>query len=197
MFLTSYIKSLIVSLTILTLTTLVSVNSLAEPATSGNLLPNAGDGVNTGVQNSNSTIDGLDSASGFTLNGIQDFTSQYKELEAKGTGTVSASGSLVNITTTKQSGGTHTTTTTSLDGGVTLNATTEVQNCEWQGSSYQCGQATSGRDSYQTTIKIQDENNNTLAITTFNRNNDAGYRQNTHTYTDTATHTGTGARNWD
>ena len=197
MCLTNYIKVLIGSLTILTLTTLVSVNSLAETATSGNLLPNAGDGVNTGVQNSNSTIDGLDSASGFTLNGIQDFTSQYKELEAKGTGTVSASGSLVGITTTKQSGGSHTTTTTSLDGGVTLNATTEVQNCEWSGSSYQCGQATSGRDSYQTTIKIQDENNNTLAITVFNRNNDAGYRQNTHTYTDTATHTGTGARNWD
>ena len=197
MYLTNYIKLLIGSLTILTLTTLVSVNSFGETATSGNLLPNAGDGVNTGVQNSNSTIDGLDSASGFTLNGIQDFTSQYKELEAKGTGTVSASGSLLNITTTKQSGGTHTTTETSLDGGVTLNATTEVQNCEWSGSSYQCGQATSGRDSFQTTIKILDGSNNTLAITTFNRNNDAGYRQNTHTYTDTATHTGTGARNWD
>ena len=164
MCLTNYIKVLIGSLTILTLTTLVSVDSLGETATSGNLLPNAGDGVNTTAQNSNSTIDGLDSASGFTLNGIQDFTSQYKELEAKGTGTVSASGSLLNITTTKQSGGTHTTTETSLDGGVTLNATTEVQNCEWSGSSYQCGQATSGRDSYQTTIKIQDENNNTLAI---------------------------------
>jgi hypothetical protein len=197
MYLTSYIKSLIVSLTILTLTTLVSVNSLAETATSGNLLPNAGDGVNTNAQNSNSTIDGIDSSSGFTLNGITDYSSNYNELEAQGTGTVSASGSLLNITTTKQSGGTHTTTETSLDGGVTLNATTEVQNCEWSGSSYQCGQATSGRDSFQTTIKIIDGSNNTLAITTFNRNNDAGYRQNTHTYTDTATHTGTGARNWD
>ena len=197
MYLTNYIKLLIGSLTILTLTTLVSVDSLGETATSGNLLPNAGDGVNTTAQNSNSTIDGLDSASGFTLNGIQDFTSQYKELEAKGTGTVSASGSLLNITTTKQSGGTHTTTETSLDGGVTLNATTEVQNCEWVGSSYQCGQATSGRDSYQTTIKILDANDNVFAITTFNRNNDAGYRQNTFTYTDSATHTGTGARKWD
>ena len=197
MYLTNYIKLLIGSLTILTLTTLVSVDSLGETATSGNLLPNAGDGVNTTAQNSNSTIDGLDSASGFTLNGIQDFTSQYKELEAKGTGTVSASGSLLNITTTKQSGGTHTTTETSLDGGVTLNATTEVQNCEWSGSSYQCGQATSGRDSYQTTIKILDANDNVFAITTFNRNNDAGYRQNTFTYTDSATHTGTGARKWD
>ena len=197
MYLTNYIKSLIVSLTILTLTTLVSVNSLAETATSGNLLPNAGDGVNTNTQNSNSTIDGIDSSSGFTLNGITDYSSNYNELEAQGTGTVSASGSLLNITTTKQSGGTHTTTETSLDGGVTLNATTEIQNCEWSGSSYQCGQATSGRDSFQTTIKIIDGSNNTLAITTFNRNNDAGYRQNTHTYTDTATHTGTGARNWD
>ena len=197
MYLTNYIKLLIGSLTILTLTTLVSVNSFGETATSGNLLPNAGDGVNTNAQNSNSTIDGIDSSSGFTLNGITDYSSNYNELEAQGTGTVSASGSLVNITTTKQSGGTHTTTETSLDGGVTLNATTEVQNCEWSGSSYQCGQATSGRDSFQTTIKILDGSNNTLAITTFNRNNDAGYRANTHTYTDTATHTGTGARNWD
>ena len=189
---------MIVSLTILTLTTLVSVNSLAETATSGNLLPNAGDGLNTNTQNSNSTIDGIDSSSGFTLDsGIQDYASQYNELEAKGTGNVSASGSLVNITTTKQSGGSFTTTETSLDGGVTLNATTEVQNCEWSGSSYQCGNAQSGRDSYSTTIKILDGNNNTLSITTFSRNNDAGYRQNTHTYTDTATHLGTGARNWD
>ena len=197
MCLTNYIKVLIGSLTILTLTTLVSVNSFGETATSGNLLPNAGDGVNTGVQNSNSTIDGLDSASGFTLNGIQDFTSQYKELEAKGDGTVSASGSLVDISTTTQSGNSFTTTETSLDGGVTLNATTEIQNCEWSGSSYQCGTATSGRDTFSTTIKILDENDNVLAITTMNRNNDAGYRQNTFTYTDTATYTDTGSRKWD
>ena len=182
---------------VLILTTFLISQSKAETATSGNLLPNAGDGVNTNAQNSNSTIDGIDSANGFTLNGITDYSSNYNELEAQGTGTVSASGSLVNITTTTQSGNSHTTTTTSLDGGVTLNATTEVQNCEWSGSSYQCGQATPGRDTFQTTIKILDENSNTLVITTFNRNNDAGYRSNTHTYTDTATHTGTGARNWD
>ena len=175
MYLTSYIKSLIVSLTILTLTTLVSVNSLAETATSGNLLPNAGDGVNTNAQNSNSTIDGIDSSTGFTLNGITDYSANYNELEAQGTGTVSASGSLVNISTTTQSGASFTTTETSLDGGVTLNATTEVQNCEWSGSSYQCGQATSGRDSFSTTIKILDENDNVLSITTLTRNNDAGY----------------------
>ena len=197
MYLTSYIKSLTGLLTILTLTTLVSVNSLAETATSGNLLPNAGDGVNTNTQNPNSTIDGIDSSTGFTLNGITDFSSNYNELEAQGTGTVSASGSLLNITTTKETGGSFTTTADSLDGGVTLNATTEVQNCEWSGSSYQCGQATSGRDSFSTTIKILDENDNVLSITTLTRNNDSGYRSNTHTYTDTATYTDTGSRKWD
>ena len=187
---------MIVSLTILTLTTLVSVNSLAETATSGNLLPNAGDGRSNN-QHSNSTIDGIDSASGFTLNGITDFSASYNELEAQGTGTVSASGSLVNITTTKETGGSFTTTTDSLDGGVVLNATTEVQNCEWSGSSYQCGQATNGRDSFTTTIKILDENDNVFSITSFTRNNDAGYNNNTHTYTDTATYTDTGSRKWD
>jgi outer membrane biosynthesis protein TonB len=197
MCLTNYIKRLIVSLTILTLTTLVSVNSLAETATSGNLLPNAGDGVNTNAQHPNSTIDGIDSATGFTLNGITDYSSNYNELEAQGTGTVSASGSLVNITTTKETGGSFTTTTDSLDGGVNLTSITEVQNCEWSGSSYQCGQATPGRDSYSTTVKILDENDNVLAITTMNRNNDSGYRSNTFTYTDTITYTDTGSRKWD
>ena len=182
---------------VLILTTLLVSQSKAETATSGNLLPNAGDGVNTNAQNSNSTIDGIDSATGFTLNGITDYSANYNELEAQGTGTVSASGSLVDISTTSQSGVSFTTTTTSLDGGVTLTAITEVQNCEWSGSSYQCGQATSGRDSYTTTIKILDENDNVLSITSLTRNNDSGYRQNTHTYTDTATYTDTGSRKWD
>ena len=69
MYHTSYIKRSIVSLTILILTTLVSVNSLAETATSGNLLPNAGDGHNLLSQSSNNTqLDSMGSADGFTLN---------------------------------------------------------------------------------------------------------------------------------
>ena len=82
---------------VLILTTFLVSQSKAETATSGNLLPNAGDGVNN-TQHSNSTIDGIDSSTGFTLNGITDFSSNYNELEAQGTGTVSASGSLVDIT---------------------------------------------------------------------------------------------------
>jgi len=198
---TNYIKRSIVSLTILILTTLVSVNSLAETATSGNLLPNAGDGFNSNSQNpanNNTTIDSMGSANGFTLNGITDYTSgQWNELEAQGTGTVSASGSLVGLNLITENATNHTTTTTSLDGGVTLTGITEVQNCEWNQSSYRCGSSGSSRDSFSTTIKILDENNNVLAITTMNRNNDAGYRGNSYTYTDTATYTDTGSRNWD
>lgn len=177
---------------LLTLTILVNV-SKAETATSGNLLPNAGDGKGA-LQSSSSTLDSTNSNSGFTLNGIGSWNN---ELEASGTGTVSATGSLENITTTTQSGNSHTTTTTSLDGGVTLNATTEIQNCEWQGSAYQCGNSRPGRDSYSTTIKILDENENVLTSTSITRNNDAGYNSNTYTYTDTVTHNDTGARNWD
>ena len=43
-----------------------------------------------------------------------------------------------------------------LDNGVTLDSTTVVQNCEWSGSSHQCGQAQSGRDTFKTTVKILD-----------------------------------------
>ena len=186
---------LIILLTTLILTiSLVTSESKAETATSGNLLPNAGDG-RTNPQNQNSTLDNTGYSSGFTFDsGISGWPN---ELEAEGTGTVSATGSLENITTTTQSGNSHTTTTTSLDGGVTLNSSTEVQNCEWSGSSYQCGNIRYGRDSYSTTLKILDENNNVLASTSITRNNDAGYNSNTYTYTDTVTHTDTGARKWD
>tara|TARA_Y100001937_G_scaffold19853_1_gene27468 strand:+ start:566 stop:2335 length:1770 start_codon:yes stop_codon:yes gene_type:complete len=199
MCLTNYTKRLIASLTILTLTTLVSVNSLAETATSGNLLPNAGDGQSS-FQNTTDNLapDKVGSGSGFTIDsGIQAFA---KELEAKGEGIVSDTGSLVGVSTTTQSGNSFTTTTDSLDGGVTLNSITEVQNCEWTSSSYRCGQASQGggqRDTYTNTIKITDENGNLLAVTTFTRNNDAGYNSNTHTYTDTVTNTLPGSRNYE
>ena len=167
-----------------------------ETATTGNLLPNAGTGQ-TSVQHSNSTIDGINSSTGFTLNNITDYSSSYNELEANGTGTVTATGSLLNITTEKETGGQFTTTADSLDGGVTLTSKTEVQNCEWTGSAYQCGQATSGQDSYSTTVTILDADENELATVTQNRNQDSGYNNNTYTYTDTITHTGEGARKWE
>ena len=173
------------------ITVLITEGAKADTATTGNLLPNAGTGQ-TSVQHSNSTIDGINSSSGFTLNNITDYSSNYNELEANGTGTVSATGTLLNI-----SAGDHTTTEDSLDGGVTLSSKTEVQNCEWVGSAYQCGQATTGQDSYSTTVTILDADENELAKVTQNRNTDSGYNNNTYTYTDTVTHTGEGARKWE
>ena len=170
---------------------LIPTIGLTETATTGNLLPNAGTGQ-TSVQHSNSTIDGINSSTGFTLNNITDYSSSYNELEANGTGTVSATGTLLDI-----SAGDHTTTADSLDGGVTLTSKTEVQNCEWTGSSHRCGQATSGQDSYSTTVTILDADENELAKVTQNRNTDSGYNNNTYTYTDTVTHTGEGARKWE
>ena len=72
---------------------LIHTTGLTETATTGNLLPNAGTGQ-TSVQHSNSTIDGINNSNGWTLNNITDYSSNYNELEAQGTGTVSAAGTL-------------------------------------------------------------------------------------------------------
>ena len=144
-------KKLTLLLLILLSTTL---KSNSEEATSGNLLPNAGTGQ-TSYQNSSGSIDGINGSTGWTTTGVSDFGN---ELEILGTGSISASGSLLGIDTTKATdGASFTTTADSLDGGVRLNSTTEVQNCEWSGSAYACGQHTAGRDSYSTTVKILDE----------------------------------------
>jgi len=180
-----------------TLILIISVNEIkAEEATTGNLLPNAGDGQSSFQNTQDShTPDKVGSGSGFTIDsGIQAF---QKELEAKGTGNVTANGSLVGITTEKENGGQFSITADSLDGGVSLNSLTEVQNCEWLGSTSRCGSATAGADSYKTILKILDDNNNVLATTSITRNNDAGYGVNSYTYSDTIAHNGTGARKWD
>jgi len=180
-----------------TLILIISVNEIkAEEATTGNLLPNAGDGQSSFQNTQDShTPDKVGSGSGFTIDsGIQAF---QNELEAKGTGNVTANGSLVGITTEKENGGQFSITADSLDGGVSLNSLTEVQNCEWLGSTSRCGSATAGADSYKTILKILDDNNNVLATTSITRNNDAGYGVNSYTYSDTIAHNGTGARKWD
>ncbi len=180
-----------------TLILIISVNEIkAEEATTGNLLPNAGDGQSSFQNTQDShTPDKVGSGSGFTIDsGIQAF---QNELEAKGTGNVTANGSLVGITTEKENGGQFNITADSLDGGVSLNSLTEVQNCEWLGSTSRCGSATAGADSYKTILKILDDNNNVLATTSITRNNDAGYGVNSYTYSDTIAHNGTGARKWD
>ena len=150
----------------------------AEEITTGNLLPN-GAGNSSSYQSVDSTIPSV-STNGFNTAGtIRDWGG---ELETTGTGSINYTGNLTDHATQQQ-----------LDNGIVLNSTTIVQNCEWQGSTWQCGQATQGRDTYTTTVKILDDEGNTLAITNQTRNNDAGYGNNAFKYEDSVSYTGAGS----
>ena len=150
----------------------------AEEITTGNLLPN-GTGNSSSYQSVDNTIPSV-STNGFNVVGtVRDWGG---ELETTGTGSINYTGSLTDHATQQQ-----------LDNGITLDSTTIVQNCEWVGSAWQCGQARQGRDTYTTTVKILDDEGNTLAITNQTRNNDAGYGANAFKYEDSVSYTGTGS----
>ena len=174
---------LIVLLMSLTLTT------SAEEITTSNLLPNAGDNKSSAQSVDNNVPNVASSCSDFTVSNSHCFST---EIEVTGTGTVQADGSLLDITTNSD-----TTTQEKLNNGVTLNSITIVQNCEWSGSSYQCGNAQSGRDTFKTTVKILDVDGNTLASVDQIRNTDAGYYANAHKYTDQVIYNGTGSNQFD
>ena len=110
----------------------------------------------------------------FTSSNATNFTS---EIEVTGTGSISYSSSLLNITT-----GYDTTTQQKLNNGITLQGNTVVQNCEWSQSSYACGNRGVGQDSYSTKIQILDDNGSVLSETNQIRNNDAGYNANAYKY---------------
>ena len=184
----------------------------AETATTGNLLPNS-TGCNQNYDNNSAGVPGAGCSGssknlspGDTTNqgfdvragtGVDFGTSGTQDIEADGNITIGDSGSLENITVTKQNGGTTTTTADMLDGGVTLKSTTETQNCEWSGSAYRCGQYTNGRDSFTVRVQIKDASGNVLATVEQTRNTDAGYYNNTAIHEDTVTYTGEGSRNYD
>ena len=156
----------------------------AEDITTGNLLPNGTNNASN-YQSVDTKIPNI-TTNGFNTTGnIRDWG---QELETTGTGGINVTGSLVGITT-----GDDTTNQDKLNNGVTLNSTTIVQNCEYQGSNWQCGQAKPGQDTYTTTVSILDESGNVLATVNQVRNNDAGYGSNAYKYSDTVTYTGTGS----
>ena len=146
--------------------------------TTGNLLPN-GTGNSSSYQSVDNTIPSV-STNGFNTAGtIRDWGG---ELETTGTGSINYTGNLTDQATQQQ-----------LDNGITLNSTTIVQNCEWQGSNWQCGQARAGQDSYTTTVKILDDDGNVLAVVNQTRNNDAGYGNNAFKYEDSVSYAGAGS----
>jgi len=169
---------------------LIHTTSLTEEITTGNLLPNAGNNASSYQSIDNSIPKIGDNYGDFTATNSTNFGN---EIEVTGTGTLSYSGSLLNITT-----GDDTTTQQKLNNGITLQGNTVIQNCEWANSAYACGNRGSGQDSYSTKIQILDDNGSVLSETNQIRNNDAGYNANAYKYTDTLIYNNTGAYtfNW-
>ena len=177
---------------------LLTTSVLAEEITTGNLLPN-GTGAASNLQSVDNTIPNVQSScSSFTSVNTTCTNSNwnYQEVEvgstSSGTGTLNYTGDLANVTT-----GDETSTQAMLDNGVTLDSTTVVQNCEWSGSSHQCGQAQSGRDTFKTTVKILDSDGNVLSEVDQIRNTDSGYYGNANKYTDQVIYNGTGSNQFD
>ncbi len=203
------ISSLLLTLCLLTCT----ANSVE--VTTGNLLPNANDGVDWG----SSSTDQIhpDSGSGYVSNGgtVNGFdvtcTNQsncgYKysvggDFEVTGDTTLSVE----NVGLTNNS-----ITQSMLDNGVTLNSYIDVANCE--STEGNCESKGGSNDTHTTTIVLKDSSGNVLSTTTQTRNEVTGFQGNCNgypgssatgvtaacgQYNDTVTHNDVGANkfNW-
>ena len=182
-----------------------------DTAFTTNILPNAG---TTKSNKSNSTLDGVQSGStgaltnGSTHNGFtitcetqvsnacgQAFSN---ELEASHDMTVTATGSLVGIEgDSTPDGVTHTSTQIKLNGGINLSSSISVQNCEWSGSAYQCGNSAGVVDSYTVIMKVLDADENVLASSTQIRTTDSGYNLNAGSFDDSLHYNGVHANKYE
>ena len=182
-----------------------------DTAFTTNILPNAG---TTTSSLTNSTLDGVQSGStgaltnnsthnGFTITCEVQVSSSCGsafngELEASHDMTVTASGSLVGIEgDSTPDGVTHTSTQIKLNGGINLSSSISVQNCEWSGSSYQCGNSVGVVDSYTITMKVLDADENVLASSTQIRTTDSGYNLNARSFDDSLHYNGVHANKYE
>jgi len=156
----------------------------AEDLTTGNLLPNAGDGVDWG---SSSTEQINPGGSGYVSNGtvVNGFTitcptSQsncgYKfsvggDFEVTGTATVSVDD--VALTNTDR-------TQDMLDNGITLNNYIDIANCDNEAGN--CEGDSGNTDSHTVTIKLKDSSGTVLSTTTQTRTDIAGFKGNCNGY---------------
>jgi len=169
---------LISLLTILTLTT------SAEEITTGNLLPNSGDGVDW---NSSSTDQINPGGSGYVSNGsdlngftVTCSTSQancgYKwsvggDFEVTGTATLSKND--IALTNTDR-------TQDMLDNGITLNNYIDVANCDHEAGN--CEGDSGNTDSHTVTIKLKNSSGTVLSTTTQTRTDIDGFKGNCNGY---------------
>jgi hypothetical protein len=156
----------------------------ADQVTTGNLLPNAGDGVDWGSTSTEQINPGGSGtvSNGATLNGF-DVTcpaSQancgYKysvggDFEVTGTATLSVDDiPLTDNTRTQEM----------LDNGITLNSYIDVANCDSQPGN--CEGRSGNADSHTVTIELKDSSGNTLSTTTQTRTEIVGFQGNCNGY---------------
>jgi len=189
---------------------------IAEDVITGNILPNAGNSVssyNSGTtpvisdntsdttMSNNTTLDGFaitcDTANGQN-GGCGAFFNYDKAVEAAHDLKITSTATLVGINGTGQtSSDTIASTTDKLDNGITLDSTIDMQNCEWSGSAFSCGDSTGAADSYTVKVRILDSSDEELAAVTQTRTNDAGYYANSETFTNQLIYTGRGASKYE
>jgi len=188
----------------------------AEDVVTGNILPNAGNSVSSynggstpviSDNTSNTTLNNNATIDGFTVTcntangqegGCGAFFTYDKAVEAAHDLKLTTSASLVDISGTGQtSNETITSTVAKLDQGITLNNTIDMQNCEWSGSAFACGDSTGAADSFTIKVRILDDDDEELASVTQTRTTDAGYYANSEAFTDQLIYTGMGAAKYE
>jgi len=169
---------LTVLLTVLTLTT------SAEEIVTGNLLPNAGDGVDWNSSStdqinpgSSGTVSNGDTVNGFTVTcPTGQSNCGYKwgvggDFEVTGTTTLSVDDiALTNNSITQEM----------LDNGITLNSYIDVANCDHEAGN--CEGDTGNTDSHTVIIELKDSSGVVLSTTTQTRTNIDGFQGNCNGY---------------
>ena len=171
---------------LLTLSLLTST-AISESITTGNLLPNANDGVDwnssstdqinpggSGYVTNGSTVNGFD----ITCTGQSNCGYKYSvggDFEVTGDATVSVDD--VGLTT-------NSITQSMLDNGITLNSYIDVANCE--SNQGNCESKGGDNDTHTTTIVLKDSDGNTLATVTQTRNEVTGFQGNCNGYPGTS-----------
>jgi hypothetical protein len=169
---------------LISLLTMLTLTTSAEEITTGNLLPNAGDGVDW---NSSSTDQINPGSSGYVSNNsdLNGFTvtcptSQsncgYKhnvggDFEVTGTATLSVDNiALTNNTRTQEM----------LNNGITLNNYIDIANCDHEAGN--CEGDSGNTDSHTITIKLKDSSGIVLSTTTQTRTDIDGFKGNCNGY---------------
>ena len=163
--------------------------AFGETITTGNLLPNSGDGVDWGSSstdqinpaNSSGYVTNGSTVNGFDITCTNQSNCGYKysvggDFEVTGTATVGVDDIALTNNSINQS---------MLDNGITLNSYVDVANCE--STEGNCESKGGANDSHTTTIVLKDSSGNVLSTTTQTRTEVTGFQGNCNGYPSTTT----------